>query len=196
MAKPWEIDEEHWLRVSALLPVHRPGKRGPVPLDDRKCLQGIWFVLYTGINCSHLPKELSFGSGITCWRRFRRWCEAGVWDRLHRLLLSELHALGEIDWFTVCLDGSQSTTSSYRPSNGCRHRAIPARRSATSPTSMSYNSIAVAALGAMLLEAVNEHARKAPLETLIVWPSERSDPLYRRHGYTVGGELLEQHVND
>lgn len=51
-------------------------------------------------------------------------------------------------------------------------------------------------LGAALLEAVNEHARKVPLETLIVWPSERSDPLYRRHGYTVGGDLLEQQVND
>lgn len=49
-------------------------------------------------------------------------------------------------------------------------------------------------IGAMLLEAVNDHARRAPLCTLIVWPSERSDPLYRRHGYAVGDELLEQHL--
>src|SRR5437773_4880656 len=98
MAKPWEIDEALWKRIESLLPVHRPGTRGPVPLSDRKCLQGILFVLYTGINWKHLPPELGFGSGVTCWRRFRRWCEAGVWDRLHRMLLSELHALGEIDW--------------------------------------------------------------------------------------------------
>jgi transposase len=106
MAKPWEIDEALWKRTESLLPVHRPGTRGPVPLSDRKCLQGILFVLYTGINWKHLPPELGFGSGVTCWRRFRRWCEAGVWDRLHRMLLSELHALGEIDWSAVCLDGS------------------------------------------------------------------------------------------
>lgn len=106
MSKPWEIDEALWARTEALLPVHRPGKRGPVLLDDRSCLQGILFVLYTGINWKHLPPELGSGSGITCWRRFRRWCEAGVWDRLHRLLLSELHTLSEIDWSTVCLDGS------------------------------------------------------------------------------------------
>jgi transposase len=106
MAKPWEIDEALWKRIESLLPVHRPGTRGPVPLSDRKCLQGILFVLYTGINWKHLPPELGFGSGITCWRRFRRWCEAGVWDGLHRMLLSELHALGEIDWSAVCLDGS------------------------------------------------------------------------------------------
>jgi len=66
MTKPWEIDEALWARTETLLPVHRPGKRGPVPLDDRKCLQGILFVLYTGINWKHLPPELGFGSGIAC----------------------------------------------------------------------------------------------------------------------------------
>lgn len=63
-------------------------------------------MLYTGIAWGHLPVELGFGSGITCWRRFRRWCEAGVWDRLHRHLLAELHAFGAIDWSAVCLDSS------------------------------------------------------------------------------------------
>lgn len=40
-------------RVAAA--IHRPGTRGPVPLSDRKCLQGILFVLYTGINCEAEP---------------------------------------------------------------------------------------------------------------------------------------------
>src|SRR6266702_2997302 len=106
MAKPWEIDEALWKRIESLLPVHRPGTRGPVPLSDRKCLQGILFVLYTGVNC---------------WRRFRRWCEAGVWDRLHRMLLSELHALGEIDWSAVCLDGSHVRAKKGAPERA-RHR--------------------------------------------------------------------------
>lgn len=106
MTKPWEIDDGLWARTEALLPEHRPGTRGPVPIDDRKCLQGILFVLHTGISWKHLPTELGFGSGTACWRRFRRWCEAGVWDRLHRLLLAELNARGEIDWSAVCIDGS------------------------------------------------------------------------------------------
>src|SRR6266536_2403744 len=54
MAKPWKIDEALWKRIESLLPVHRPGTRGPVPLSDRKCLQNILFVLYTGINWKHL----------------------------------------------------------------------------------------------------------------------------------------------
>src|SRR6266498_3185916 len=132
MAKPWEIDEALWKRIESLLPVHRPGTRGPVPLSDRKCLQGILFVLYTGINWKHLPPELGFGSGVTCWRRFRRWCEAGVWDRLHRMLLSELHALGEIDWSAVCLDGSH-VRNLPRGVGPLRSPWDPAARSARRP---------------------------------------------------------------
>lgn len=33
-------------------------------------------------------------AGMTCWRRLRDWHEAGVWRRLHELLLAELHATG------------------------------------------------------------------------------------------------------
>ncbi|MBP2329743.1 hypothetical protein JOF56_010128 [Kibdelosporangium banguiense] len=43
---------------------------------------------------SFLPQELAFGCGMTCWRRLRDWHEAGVWRRLHELLLAELHATG------------------------------------------------------------------------------------------------------
>ncbi|MEV6399413.1 GNAT family N-acetyltransferase [Streptomyces sp. NPDC051907] len=45
--------------------------------------------------------------------------------------------------------------------------------------------------GSALLEALKEHARSAGLEGLIVWPSERSDPLYRRSGFQPSQELLE-----
>lgn len=31
--------------------------------------QGMLFVLDTGIAWEHLPQELGFGSGMTCWRR-------------------------------------------------------------------------------------------------------------------------------
>jgi hypothetical protein len=37
-------------------------ERGPVPLVVRRCLQGILFELYAGLNWKHLPTELGFGS--------------------------------------------------------------------------------------------------------------------------------------
>lgn len=93
-ARPWEIDDELWARIEPLLPVvpRNPRRPGRKRLDSRKVLCGILFVLYTGVRWEFLPQELGFGSGMTCWRRLRDWNEAGVWQRLHELLLSELRA--------------------------------------------------------------------------------------------------------
>ena len=38
------------------------------------------------------------GSGVTCWRRLREWQQAGVWQRLHELLLAKLNEADLIDW--------------------------------------------------------------------------------------------------
>ena len=75
-------------------------------MSDRLCLQGVLFVLYTGIPWQQLPLELGFGSGQTCWHRLERWQEAGVFDRLHQMLLSELNTAGELDWSRACVDAS------------------------------------------------------------------------------------------
>ncbi|MFF4420769.1 GNAT family N-acetyltransferase [Streptomyces sp. NPDC001549] len=45
--------------------------------------------------------------------------------------------------------------------------------------------------GSALLEALALHARSAGIDTLIVWPSDRSSPLYRRSGFRPQEELLE-----
>ncbi|MER7479874.1 transposase [Streptomyces sp. NPDC126510] len=45
---------------------------GPRPVPDRQCLQGILYVLHTGIGWEDIPQELGFRSGMTCWRRSKR----------------------------------------------------------------------------------------------------------------------------
>lgn len=47
-----------------------------------------------------------FGSGMTCWRRLRDWNEAGVWQRLHEVLLTELNAASRLDWSRCVVDSS------------------------------------------------------------------------------------------
>jgi transposase len=106
---PWVVSDGLWERIEQLLPskprrFRYPGRK---PLDDRQVLCGILFVLQTGIAWEHLPQQLGFGCGMTCWRRLRAWQEAGVWQRLHELLLSELHAAGELDWSRAVADSSQ-----------------------------------------------------------------------------------------
>ncbi len=41
-------------------------------------LEGIAFVLSTGIDWAKLTVELGYGSGWTCWRRMHEWAETSV----------------------------------------------------------------------------------------------------------------------
>jgi transposase len=75
-------------------------------MDDRACLNGIVFVLVTGIGWERLPQQLGDGSGMTCWRRLRDWQAAGVWDRLHQVLLAELGAAGRLDLARAIADSA------------------------------------------------------------------------------------------
>ncbi len=100
------MDDELWALVKPLLPPWPERSHGPRPVSDRLCLQGILFVLCNDIAWQLLPMELRFGSGQTCWRRLDRWQKAGVFDRLHRVLLAELNAAGGFDWSRACVDGS------------------------------------------------------------------------------------------
>jgi transposase len=80
-------------------------------------LQGILFVLHTGIGWEHLPQELGFGCGMTAWRRLRAWQQAGVWEKLHELLLAELHAADQLEWERAIADSShlQAKKGASRP---------------------------------------------------------------------------------
>jgi transposase len=54
----YEVSDELWARIQ-------------LPLDDRACLNGILFVLLTGIRWTERPQQLGYGSGMTRWRRLR-----------------------------------------------------------------------------------------------------------------------------
>src|SRR5204863_8377459 len=110
-----------------------PGRKR---LPDRQALQGILFVLYTGIAWRHLPAELGFGGGSTCHRRMDEWQRAGVWERLHEVLLAELHAAGEIEWSRAVADSSHVQAKKGAPRRA-RARLIepdPARSTISSST--------------------------------------------------------------
>ena len=111
------VSDELWALVAPLLPPEPPKPKGGRPrVSDRAALTGIIFVLKSGIPWEMLPQELGCGSGVTCWRRLRDWQEAGVWDRLHQMLLDRLGEADRLDWSRASLDSA----------------SIPAKRGATS----------------------------------------------------------------
>jgi transposase len=103
------LKDELWEIVEPLLPRPKPRRwkyPGRRPVAHRAALTGILFVLRTGIPWEDLPLEMGCGSGVTCWRRLRDWQEAGIWDRLHRVLLQKLEDGMQIDWSRAVVDSS------------------------------------------------------------------------------------------
>lgn len=106
MAKPL-ITDELWAVIKPLLPSEPEKPRGGRPrIPNRDVLRGILFVLSTGLPWEYLPPEMGCGSGMTCWRRLKEWHEAGIWQRLHRVLLDRLGEADRIDWSRASLDSS------------------------------------------------------------------------------------------
>jgi transposase len=133
MSKPL-VSDEVWALVAPLLPSEPPKPKGGRPrLSDRAALTGIIFVLKSGIPWEMLPQEMGCGSGMTCWRRLRDWHEAGVWDRLHQVLLDRLGEAGQIDWSRAALDSTSipakrgGTPSDRIRRIAARPRGYPAR---------------------------------------------------------------------
>ncbi|MFS0695360.1 IS5 family transposase [Streptomyces nitrosporeus] len=127
---PWNVSDDLWERIEPLLPrkkrrFRHPGRK---PLPGRKVLCGILVVLHTGIQWEFLPQELGFGSGMKCWRQLRDWNEAGVWQRLHAVLLAELNAAARLDWSRAVVDSSH-----VRAVKGDHTGSSPADRARSGP---------------------------------------------------------------
>ena len=114
-----EIGAALYKQIAPLLPVATPSAKGGRPrLSDEQALNGILFVLRTGIPWEELPQELGFGSGMTCWRRLRDWQSAGVWHRLHMALLTELRSADKLDFSRAWLRGQEVSEQLRQESAG------------------------------------------------------------------------------
>ena len=78
------------------------------PLDYRKVLTGIIFVLKTGIPWEQLPQEMGCGCGMTCLNYLNAWQRAGVWEKLHQILLAELEQADKLDWSRAAVDSAKA----------------------------------------------------------------------------------------
>ncbi|GAA0673912.1 hypothetical protein GCM10009535_61000 [Streptomyces thermocarboxydovorans] len=99
-----------------MLPSFTPRRQGggTAPLDERAVFTAVVYVLTSGCAWRHLPP--TFGvSPATAHRRFTAWTKAGLWRRLHRAVLDELGARGELDWASVIVDAA-----SVRAKRGAR----------------------------------------------------------------------------
>jgi transposase len=128
------VTDELWAMVGPLLPRRRAQPKGGRPwVDDRATLNGILYVLRSGIPWCMLPTALGYGSGVTCWR-LREWQRRGVWRKLHQLMLERLAAADRIDWTWASLDSRSLAAKKGEPPSA---RTRPTRGSPEAGTTSS-----------------------------------------------------------
>ena len=133
MAKK-RVSERLWKAIAPLLPEPEPSpKGGRPPVPNRACLEGIIFVLKSGMPWQMLPTELGYGSGSTGWRRFRAWTQSGVWPELHRRLLRVLGRRGRINLGRAVIDSASARALKGGRTPG-RTPRIAARTAASAPS--------------------------------------------------------------
>ena len=71
----YELTDNEWAAIKPMLP-NKP--RGVPRVNDRRVLNGIFWVLRSGAPWRDLP--VNFGPYTTCYNRFVRWRRAGVWS--------------------------------------------------------------------------------------------------------------------
>ena len=90
-----DLSDLEWEFIKAVLPNN---SRGVKRVDDRRVINGIFYVLRTGIPWRDLPDQ--YGPYTTIYNRFNRWTYAGVWDRVMEAV-TDAH---NVD--TVMVDGT------------------------------------------------------------------------------------------
>ena len=73
----YDLTDFEWSVIEPLLPKDR---RGPKPKNNRRVLNGIFWVLRAGAPWRDLPGR--YCPYTTAYNRFNRWRKDGIWDRL------------------------------------------------------------------------------------------------------------------
>lgn len=89
----YDLSEAEWRLIEPLLP-NKP--RGKARVDDRRLINGIFYVLRTGSPWRDLPER--YGPYTTVYNRYNRWAKAGVWLRVFEALAAgSPHSMQMID---------------------------------------------------------------------------------------------------
>ena len=89
-----DISDELWKKIEPHLP-GRPGAWGGVAKNNRRFVNAVLWIVRTGAPWRDLPLE--YGHWSNTHRRFIRWRDAGVWQKLLDLLIDE----PDMEWLMV-----------------------------------------------------------------------------------------------
>lgn len=100
-----KLSEEQWQKIKEQLPAQKQNPKGGRPAaDDRRCFEGILWILWTGAQWSELPRR--YGPKSTVHDRLQRWTKEGILEKLWRAFLAQLQEREQIRWDECFVDGT------------------------------------------------------------------------------------------
>jgi transposase len=111
------IDDAVWEKIAGLLP-GKTSDRGVTARDNRLFLEAVLWRIRTGLPWRDLPS--GFGNWNNVFKRFRRWVQAAVFDRIFAVFS------GEPDFEYALIDGTIVTAhqKASGAKGGTQHQAI------------------------------------------------------------------------
>ena len=89
-----DLSDATWAKIEPLLPGRR-GAWGGIAKDNRRFVNAVLWIVRTGAPWRDLPPE--YGGWSNTHRRFIRWRDAGVWERLLEACIDE----PDMEWLMV-----------------------------------------------------------------------------------------------
>jgi len=103
-----DLSDQQWARIKAYLPLTHRGAGRPVTINMREAVNAMFYVAKTGCQWANLPGEFPYYQSV--YYHYRKWCRAGVWERLNRALVyAARRAAGRCPQPSAAILDSQST---------------------------------------------------------------------------------------
>ena len=113
------LTDDLWAEIAPLLPKNEPSPKGGGQwVDDRACLEGVLWVLRTGLGWQRMPTQ--YPSGSTCWRRMQAWAGNGALAEVHAKLAARAAAatrVAELFLDATFAAAKRGATTSATPSS-------------------------------------------------------------------------------
>jgi transposase len=89
-----DVSDEAWNKIEPYFPGQR-GQWGGIAQDNRKFFNGVCWILRTGAPWRDLPDD--YGKFGSVHKRFKRWCDNGIWDKILEQLIDE----PDFEWLMI-----------------------------------------------------------------------------------------------